>query len=69
MNAPEIVAYIYKADIYSPSDILDALGVTESEWDVETTLDVLADQRGIVRYDEWTFDSDDFPKVVFQEQL
>jgi hypothetical protein len=35
----------------------------------EEALDFLAQRRGIDRYDEHTFDSGDFPKVIFRDQV
>ncbi len=37
--------------------------------DVETALDFIAKLQGIDRYDEATYDSEDFPKVVFRDQV
>ncbi len=71
-NAADIVAYTYKADIYCPGCIVTQVshspvaGLLES---AEQALDVFAKLREIDRYDESTFDSDDFPKVVFASQL
>jgi hypothetical protein len=69
--------YIYKADLYCQDCILDAL-LPEDEarryrvaghGDIENTLDQLARNRRINREDEYTFDSDDFPKIVFDNEL
>jgi hypothetical protein len=51
------------------------LGCTASRFsgndvgDVEAVLDAVALERGINRQDEHSYDSDDFPKVVFVDQL
>lgn len=67
----DVVAYTYKADLYCPEDALARawegqapLGVS-----VEQALGVLAHAKGIDWEDERTFDSGDFPKVVFRDQL
>lgn len=85
MNSTEIVAYTFRADTYAPAAILAALPTGDGElydgWgfargaeprnaaEVETVLDELALAFGIDRADECTFDSDDFPKVVFASQV
>lgn len=76
VKAYSIVGYIYQADIYCPSCILHVLPTGEGEafdgWkDVsgtmtaEENLDELAAAFGIDRYNEESFDSGEFPKVVF----
>jgi len=78
----DVIAYMYRADIYGPECILSQLPTGEGEafdgWalapgadpePVEVSLDVIAQAFGIDRYDETTFDSGDFPKVVFRDQL
>lgn len=78
-----IVAYTFQADLYCPDHIGAAVQETlplderhpvdedggEYPWDTEWLLDQLAKGLGIDRYDEHTFDSDHFPKVVFAGQL
>lgn len=68
-KATDIVAYTYNADIYCPACILQAMGVLQPNGTTEWALDSLALDRGIDRYDERTFDSGDFPKVVFASDL
>jgi hypothetical protein len=77
-RADAIVAYTYKADIYCPECIpgqLSVIGLSgmdsrgSFEETVEAFLDLLARFSGIDRHDERTFDSDDFPKVVFSVQV
>lgn len=63
MNSYDIIGYIYQADIHCPDCIAQTFGgsiLDDSEW----VLDREASSRGIDRYDEGSFDSDDFPKVV-----
>jgi hypothetical protein len=73
MNATQIVAYTFRADTYAPAAILAALPTGDGELynaaEVETALDELALAFGIDRADECTFDSADFPKVVFASQV
>lgn len=71
----DIVAYTYRADLYCPECIVDVAGGIlgrESAFHLDSTesrLNALAKARGIDREDEATFDSDDFPKVVFRDQV
>lgn len=67
-HACDIVAYTFKADTYCPDCIVAQVtpGVTATAEDV---LKLIADLRGIERMDEWSFDSGDFPKVVFGSQV
>lgn len=85
MHATQIVAYSFRAELYAPSAILDALPTGEGEtydgWAhpesvkprtleaIEESLRELALSFGIDRDDEHSFDSDDFPKVVFASQI
>jgi hypothetical protein len=73
MPLDTVVAYTYAADIICPACAILAFtpgcfeplpGVT-----AEQVLDAVAVNRGIDRTDEWTFDSDDFPKIVFADQV
>lgn len=66
MNATDVVAYTYQADVWHPSCVV---GDYDPWRGVEAELDAWADRAGIDREDETTFDSDDFPKVVFASDL
>lgn len=64
-----IVGYTYRADIYCPDCIHVAMGwatfmARQSVADAEAILDILADERGIDREDEYSFDAGYFPKRV-----
>ena len=68
-----IVGYAYMADIWCESCLEDCLGrgITVKNWAVglkrgsaEVMLDDLAGTIGVDRNDEYSFDSDDFPKIV-----
>lgn len=75
----DIVGYVYKADTYCPDHIVGRLPTGPSEdfdgWalahgvtmSVEDNLDEIAAAFGIDREDEYSFDSDYFPKVVFRD--
>lgn len=74
MHATDIVAYAYAADIYCPDctrhmaeGAISALvgRVVYPSWPTEGTLDVWAAAAMVNRHEEETFDSGDFPKVVF----
>jgi hypothetical protein len=75
MRATDVVAYTYQADIYHPECVLALMadqGMTAPEgFDTEEALDYLAGHffPSVDRYDEYSFDSDDFPKVVFSSQV
>lgn len=80
MNAADIAGYVYRADIYCPDCILEKLPTGPGEafdgWadatgsmTAEQNLSELAAAFGIDRDEETTFDSDDFPKVVFADQI
>lgn len=78
-SSTDIAAYTFAADVYAPNCIIDA--VTSSEaydgWalgegiimSVEDNLNEIAGAFQIDRQDESTFDSGDFPKVAFHDQV
>jgi hypothetical protein len=77
VHAADIVGYTYSADIYCPDCIVAALPTGDGEvfdgWkladgvrmSVEDNLNEIAGAFGINRDDESSFDSGDFPKVIF----
>lgn len=73
-HATDIVAYTYRAKLYHARCIVAAL-IFDDELRImnidltETILDNAAHVAGINRHDEYSFDSDEFPKVVFDSQL
>jgi hypothetical protein len=81
MKAYDIVGYTYNADIYCPACIIAALPTGEGGafdgWALgkgttmatEDNLNEIAFAFGIDRKDETTFDSGDFPKVIFASQV
>jgi hypothetical protein len=70
-----IAGYTYKAAQYCPNCIVDkvlnSMGLEGHglSYDTEEALERLAISEGIERYDEHTFDSDDFPKVIFSDWI
>jgi len=70
MSAADIVGYIYKADLVCPPCILGLVQMSHAEhFDAEQGLDAIARFFGINREDESSFDSGDFPKVIFGDQV
>jgi hypothetical protein len=70
----DIVAHTYKADLYCPycteGIALKAMGGAFLAYtNPEERLDQWAEEQGINRDREDTFDSDDFPKIVFRDML
>lgn len=78
-KAWDIVAYTYRADTYCPGCIANQvtshnsdISFLELDWaifDPESWLDGAAKILGIDHCNEHTFDSDDFPKVVFSSMV
>lgn len=74
MHATDIVAYTYQAEMLCPRCVigaLDSTGILDASAydDAEATLTHIALQSDINRSDERLFDSGDFPKVVFADQV
>ena len=70
MKSYDIVAYTFNADIYCPNCVVPVLsGMDVQVGSIESALDVLASDLGINRNDEFSFDSSEFPKVIFADQL
>lgn len=70
IKAWKVVGYVYAADIYCPACIVRALPTAELspaayDMQAEDVLEQVAAAMGVDRADETTYDSDDFPKVVF----
>lgn len=69
----KIAAYTYKADLYCPDHIVEQIDgeapVEDIAGAIEEKLDYIAGMFGIDREDESTFDSGDFPKVAFSDEL
>lgn len=70
MKSWDIVGYTYCAGNYCPHCIHKAMGnmMSPAIEDCERVLDMIAKNDGIDRYDEASYDSSDFPKVIFADQ-
>lgn len=74
MNATDIAAYTYQAENLCPTCTVDAVvggfDPTTTPMNVEAVLDeIAAGLPGLDRHDESSYDSSDFPKVVFAYQV
>lgn len=79
MRATDIVGYTFNADQFHPEclrlptgkgEAFDGWALADGVWmPVEQNLDEIAAAFGINRQDESTFDSGDFPKVIFASQV
>ena len=70
MRSTDIVAYTYQAELLCPDCVLVAVDTYHlPNEDAEGALDRAARLRGIDREDESSFDSDEFPKVVFADSI
>uniref|UniRef100_A0AAU8EFE0 Uncharacterized protein n=1 Tax=Microbacterium phage Judebell TaxID=3230835 RepID=A0AAU8EFE0_9CAUD len=74
-RATDIVAYTYSAENWTPLGLVE-VGIREGwlapaarDMDTEEVLDQAQHQFGIDRYDEGTFDSGTFPKVIFETDI
>jgi hypothetical protein len=65
----DIAGYMFQADIVCPDCVVGAYNGNSNDYDAETMLGILAGNLGIERYDESSFDSDEFPKVVFVDNI
>ena len=76
MKSWDIVAYVFNAEILcrpcmrrKAAFSVEAMSINSEFVGVEDLLDIVAKSRGIDREDEHSFDSDEFPKVVFLDQI
>lgn len=74
MAAWSVIGYTFNADNYCNGIcVLQAMGVPVSEdancMTIKSVLDSVATARGINRYDEYSYDSREFPKVIFSSQV
>lgn len=75
MNSFTIVGYTYKADVYCAPCVVSAV-YADKKFDVEIAahswnaqLIEMAQLLGIDSEDESSYDNDNFPKVIFADQL
>ena len=68
---PKIVAYTYDAETLCGECVVKALTFDDKllHYSTEDALDALAKVMNIDRQDEYSFDSSEFPKVVFDTQI
>lgn len=71
MKSYAIVGYTYNADVFCPDHMRNGFAgfATRDGMDAEAVLDAAALASGIDRKDEGSFDSGDFPKVVFASMV
>lgn len=75
LKAYDIVGYTYKAENYRPEALIEMMIAEGSAspaaraMTAEEALDQIAAANAIDRQDEWTFDSGEFPKVIFASML
>jgi len=74
-RADEIAAYTYRAETHCPACVIETM-ITDGDaspaardMPTEDVLDQCAAASAIDRADESSFDSDEFPKVVFLHQV
>jgi hypothetical protein len=66
----EIAGYVYKADFYCSDCVTKVMEQgSGSAVDQERYLDYIAAGEGIDRQNEYSFDSDIFPKVVLGDNI
>lgn len=75
MKSWDIVGYTYDAENYTPSGVIEAM-IASSEaspaardMSTEDALDQIAGANAIDRHDEASFDSGEFPKVIFASMV
>lgn len=65
----DIAGYTFNADIYCPQHVCQAMGKRNMPGKTtEESLAVYARKMNVSREDERSFDSGDFPKVIFRDQ-
>ena len=75
MKEFHIAGYAYRAENYTPARLLcmmlesGELSPAANDMRAEEALDQLAGAMGIDRTDERSFDSSEFPKVIFWSQV
>jgi len=75
-HATDIVAYTYQTETLCPTcirkmnwDAEAILPTGAATWTTEDILTFVAERIGVDRFSESSFDSFDFPKVVFADQI
>lgn len=66
----DIVGYTYKTENFCPACVVDRVSPgADVDMSTERWLDRLAEQLRIDRQDEYSFDSEDFPKIILSWQV
>lgn len=72
MFSTQPIAYTYNAEQWTPAGLIE-VGIREGwlapaarDMSAEDVLDQAQHSFGIDRYDESTYDSDEFPKAIFE---
>lgn len=68
MRPDDLIGYTYCGDNYCGAHILHAMNRDAAD-DVELALEAIANEDGIDRADESSFDSEDFPKVLHRDAV
>lgn len=74
MARDTIAGYTYRADVFCPVCVVaqlpaDVLSPAAFSMPTEDVLNQVAAYMTVDRFDEYSFDSDEFPKVIFAVQL
>lgn len=75
MHATTIIGYTYATENYTPSGVIEALiregrlPISARAFDTEDILHAFADRAGIDWSDEHSYDSSEFPKVIFADSI
>lgn len=74
MRTSDIVGYTYRADQFCPGCVVsqlpaDVLAPAARDMMTEDVLEHVAGYLGIDRMDERSFDSGDFPKIIFRDSV
>lgn len=75
MHSYDVVGYVFQADILCPDCAVRQTARSLSVESPDDYLDIpedwaeLAEVAGVDRFDESSYDSDTFPKIVFREQV
>jgi hypothetical protein len=75
VNSSDIVGYTYRTENYTPAGVVEALIASRDaspaarDMGVEEVLDQIAEANAIDRHDESSFDTEEFPKVIFLDQV
>jgi hypothetical protein len=75
VSTADIAGYTYNTENYTPTNLIEVLiaageaSPAARDMAVEDVLDQIAGANAVDRYDERSFDSSEFPKVIFWSQV